>query len=81
MRRSLNVVCIAMLVAFTVGWATPVSTDDCYAVCTYKGNSGTKYIGISNEDCDSACDKASKKCTDNDDGPCTKIKCTATNCD
>jgi hypothetical protein len=54
--------------------------DDCYAVCTYQGQSGGRYIGISSDSCDSACGEAEKKCTGNSDGPCTKIRCTATDC-
>jgi hypothetical protein len=59
----------------------PVSADECYAVCKYKGKSGTTYVGISSSGCDSACDEAKNKCADQDDTPCEKIKCTATNCD
>ncbi len=59
---------------------TPVSHEECNAVCTYQGKSGRKYIGISSSDCDSACDDAFNKCSSDNDTPCTKIRCTATNC-
>jgi squalene cyclase len=57
-----------------------VSGQDCYAVCTYQGASGSKYIGISSGGCDDACTAASNKCTNNNDAPCSKVKCTSTNC-
>ena len=81
MASSIRIVCIAALLALTGPWTTPVSSDDCYAICKYKGASGDTYIGISDKDCSSACDEAKKKCTDGNDSPCTKIRCTATNCD
>ena len=81
MARSIKIICMVAVLALTGALAKPVSSSDCYAICKYKGASGDTYIGISDKDCGSACDEARKKCTDDNDSPCTKIKCTATNCD
>lgn len=89
MHKNIKAFCITVLgtvVILTAGWLKRpeprfVSGDECYAVCTYEGTSKRRYIGISSGGCDSACDAAEKKCRDNKDSPCTKTKCTATDCD
>ena len=53
---------------------------DCYAVCKYEGKSGSTYVGASAGGCDSACEAAEKKCSEKEDTPCQKIRCTATDC-
>ena len=60
--------------------ARHASSQECYAVCKYKGNSGATYMGVSSSNCDSACTEAENKCLKEKDAPCEKIRCTATNC-
>jgi hypothetical protein len=87
MHKNMKTYCLAGLVAvvmLTSGWLKApepnrVSTGECYAVCTYEG-AKRKYIGASSGGCDSACEAAEKKCRENRDTPCTKIRCTATDC-
>ena len=83
--KALCIVCLGALVILSAGWFKPprpsiVSRGECFAVCTYEGSSKRRYIGASSSDCSSACDAAEKKCRDSNDSPCTKIKCTATDC-
>jgi hypothetical protein len=61
----------------------PRAGDVCFSICTYKGDSGTKYIGMADKDddsCTNACGEARKKCKNNDDAPCTYQKCTYSSC-
>jgi hypothetical protein len=55
--------------------------EECYAICTYKDSSGTRFMGMSSGGCSDACSEAESKCNSEGSGGCSKQGCTATGCD